>query len=202
MVIAVPVAALVLVMAGCGSSSSSAVDTTATVQSTDTSGGTDTSAMSTDTGVTDTSGGTDTSASTDTSGGTDTGASTDTTGSTGSISTGGCKNLSNLGAKFAQALGAATNASGKPDLEATAKAYKAFAEQAPEEIRGAFRTVADAFSAYAEALKGVDLSSGKTPDAATLAKIAGAAKSLDNSKLTAANVQIEAWVKKNCSTGG
>jgi hypothetical protein len=71
----------------------------------------------------------------------------------------------------------------------------------PEEIRPAFRTLAAAFSSYAEAFKGIDLSSGKTPDPATLAKLATAAKSLDNQKLTAATAEIEAWGKKNCKTG-
>ena len=33
-----------------------------------------------------------------------------------------------------------------------------------------------------------------------IAKLAQAAKELDNESLTAANTQIEAWVKKNCDT--
>jgi mevalonate kinase len=200
MVIAVPVAALVLVAAGCGgSSSSSAGDTTATVASVDTSASTDTSVStdmtSTDTGATDT-GATDTGA-TDTTAGTD----TTTTTSGGNASFAGCKKLIDLSGKYSQVIAAATSANGKTNFETIAKAYKAFAEEVPEEIRGAFRTLAEAFSSYAEAFKGIDLSSGKTPDPATLAKLANAAKSLDNKKLTAATAEIEAWGKKNCKTG-
>jgi hypothetical protein len=186
MIIAVPVAALLLVAAGCGgSSSSSAGDTTATIESIDTTAADTTSG--TDTSGTDTSG-------TDTSG-------TDTS-STNDVSLEGCTKLTELSVKFSQALGAASSGSGAPDLQATAKAYETFADQVPEEIRDAFRTVAAAFSTYADVLKDVDVSSGATPDPKTLAKLADAAKALDNTKLTAATTEIEAWAKKNCSTGG
>jgi hypothetical protein len=71
----------------------------------------------------------------------------------------------------------------------------------PDEIRDAYRTVAAAFVDYADVLKDVDLSSGSTPDADTQAKIVEAMKAFDNTELTAATTEIEAWVKKNC-TGG
>jgi hypothetical protein len=197
MVIAVPVAALVLVAAGCGGSSNeSAGGSTATIESVDTSVSTDTTA-STDTSATDTTA-TDTG-STDTSSTTDTGA-TDTTASSGNASFAGCPKLAELSTKYAQILGAATSGNGKTDIEAVAKAYKSLAEEVPEEIRGSFRTLADAFTVYAEAFKGIDLSSGKTPDAATIAKIASATKALDNKKLSAATAQIEAWAQKNCKS--
>jgi hypothetical protein len=181
MVIAVPVAALLLLAAGCGgSSSSSEGDSTATIESADTT-------------AADTTGGTDTSG-TETSG-------TDTSGSD-DASLEGCTKLTDLSVKFSEALGAASSGSGAPDLEATAKAYEEFADQVPEEIRDAFRTVAAAFSTYAEVLKDVDLSSGETPDPETLQKFADAAKALDNTELTTASAEIEAWAKKNCSAGG
>jgi hypothetical protein len=179
MVIAVPVAALLLVAAGCGGgSTSSAGDTTATIQSTDTTDATDTSS------------------------GTDTSSSTDATDTTGDASLAGCTELADLSAKFTQALGAATTGSGMPDLEKTAKVYEDFVDQVPEEIRDAFRTIAAAFSTYADALKDVDLKPGQTPDPETLAKFAAAAKSFDNTELTAATTEIEAWVTKNCTTNG
>ena len=56
----------------------------------------------------------------------------------------------------------------------------------PEEIRDPFKTVAAAFSTYADALKDVDLTPGQTPDADTLAKIAAAAKEFNNTELTEA----------------
>jgi hypothetical protein len=203
MLIAVPVAALVLVAAGCGGGSTdSASESTATVEAVDTSANTDTAA-------TDTSASTDTSAMTDTTatdtGGTDTSSATDTgatatTTSGGDASFAGCPQLEGLSKKYAQILGAATTGNGKTDFQAIAKAYKSLAEEVPEAIRPAFRTLAEAFTSYAEAFKGIDLSSGKTPDAATLAKIASATKSLDNKKLSAATAEIEAWAQKNCKS--
>ena len=150
MVVAVSVAALVLAATGCGgSSSSSEGDAAATVESADTT-------------AADTTGGTDT-----------TGA--ETTG-TGDVSLEGCTKLAELSVKFSQALGAATTGSGAPDLDATAKAYEDFADEVPEEIRDAFRTIAAAFGTYADVLGDVDLSSGKTPDPETLQKLAEAAQ--------------------------
>ena len=173
--IAVSVAALLLVAAGCGGGSkSSAGDTTATIESADT------------TAASDTSGDTDTSSSTDTE---------------ADESLAGCPELADLSAKFTQALGAASSGSGMPDLEKTAKVYEDFADQVPEEIRDAFKTFAAAFSTYADVLKDVDLKPGETPDAETLAKIADAAKAFDNTELKAATTEIEAWVTKNCTTG-
>ena len=179
LITAVTVAALLLVAAGCGGSSESAADTTATIESIETTALTDTS--STDTSSTDTS------------------SSTDTTDTNGDVSLEGCTKLAELSVKFSQALGAASSGSGAPDLDATAKAYEEFADQVPEEIRDAFRTVAAAFSTYAEALKDIDVSSGETPDPETLAKFADAAKALDNAKLTAATAEIETWATKNCN---
>jgi hypothetical protein len=96
-------------------------------------------------------------------------------------------------------MAAASGGSGAPDLQATAKAYEEFADEVPEEIRDAFKTVAAAFGTYADALGGVDMSPGATPDPETLAKLAQAAKSLDNAKLTAATAEIETWAKNNCT---
>jgi hypothetical protein len=180
MVVAVPVAALVLVAAGCGgSSSSSEGGTTATIEAADTT--------ATDTTAADTTGGTDTSG-------------TDTT--SGDVSIEGCTKLTDLSVKFSQALAEASSGSGAPDLQATAKAYEDFADEVPEEIRDAFGTIAAAFGTYADVLGDLDLSSGKTPDAKTMQKLAEAAQRLDNTKLTAASAEIEAWAKKNCNTGG
>lgn len=200
MVIAVPLAALVLAAAGCGGSSDNASDS-ATIENVDTSAATDTAAstdaMSTDTTATGTDA-VDTTATDTTATDTTATTTTDASAADDDASLADCKNFAGLSTKFAQALAAASAGADKADLQSTAKAYDALAEQVPEEIRDAFRTLAAAFSSYAEALKGLDLSSGKTPDAATLAKLASAAKSLDNTKLTAANAEITAWAKKNC----
>ena len=74
-----------------------------------------------------------------------------------------------------------------------------FADEVPEEIRDAFKTVAAAFATYAEVLGDIDLSSGATPDPETLQKLAEAAEKLDDAELTAASAEIEAWAKANCT---
>ena len=177
MVIAVTVAALLLAAAGCGGGSdSSAGDSTATIEHRH--------------------------RTTDTSGGTDTSSSTDTTDTDGDASLADCTELADLSVKFTQALGAATSGSGAPDLEETAKVYEEFADEVPEEIRDAFKTVAAAFSTYADALKDVDLTPGETPDADTLAKISAAVNELNDTELTAASAEIAAWATKNCTRAG
>ena len=167
-------AALLLLAAGCGGDSeSSAGDSTAPIESSDT---------------TETSG-TDTSSSSDTTDDVDT-------------SLAECAELTELSTKFTQALGSATTGGGAPDLEETAKAYEEFADEVPEEIRDAFRTVAAAFTIYAEVLKDVDLSSGETPDPEALQKLAEAATALNDTELTAASQEIAAWATENCTAGG
>lgn len=190
MVTAVVLSVLVLGIVGCGGSSSeSSGDTTATVV--DTSAGIETAGTeSTSTDVTATD-----SNSTDTTA-TGTGGSGTTTSATGL--SGECRKVVELSATFSQALGAAA-ADGKTDFEETAKAFDSFASQVPEEIRSAFRTLAVAFGTYADVLKGLDLSAGATPDPETLAKLADAAKRLDNEKLSKASAEIEAWAKTNCT---
>jgi hypothetical protein len=148
---------------------------------------------------------TTTTAATDTTS-TDT-TSTDTTSGAGAAAaaaglSAGCQKVADLSVQLGKALSAAGANGSSTDLDKTAKAYEEFAKQVPEEIRGSFTTLAEAFGQYAKALQGVDLSSGQTPSAATIAKLAKAAQALDNEALTAANTKIEAWVTKNCKAGG
>ena len=170
MVIAASVAALLLVAAGCGGSDSEG-GSTVTIETDATAAGT---------GAIDTTDATDTSDSDD------------------DVSLEGCTKLTELSVKFSEALGSATSGTGAPDLEATAKAYEEFADEVPEEIRDAFKTVAAAFATYAEVLGDIDLSGG-TADPETLQKLAEAAEKLDDTKLTAASAEIEAWAKANCT---
>jgi hypothetical protein len=177
MVISMSVAALLLTAAGCGGDSeNTAGDATVAIETTETS-------------ATDTDSGTDTSSSTDT-----------TDDSDGSLAD--CQELTALSGKFSEALGSATSGGGAPDLQETAKAYEEFADEVPEEIRDAFRTVAAAFTVYAKVLEDVDLGAGETPDAKTLAKLAKAATALNDTELTAASAEIAAWAAKNCTAGG
>ena len=69
----------------------------------------------------------------------------------------------------------------------------------PAEIRDAFETLAKAYAQYAVAIKGIHFEAGQVPDAATIAKLAKAAQSLNGQDLTKANAEISAWVTKNCS---
>ena len=76
--------------------------------------------------------------------------------------------------------------------------FDELAEQVPEEIRDDYQVLADNFKEFADALKGVDLASGKTPDAETLAKLQEAATSLDSAEVQQASKNIEAWAQANC----
>jgi hypothetical protein len=181
---------------GCGGSSNDAAGTTATdtvvvteTVAADTTTAADTTSTSTDT----TSGETTSTDTTSTSTGTSTPPATGLTP--------GCQKVADLSVGFGKALSAA-GASGTTDLDKTAKAYEAFAQQVPEEIRPAFETLAKAYAQYAVALKGIDFKAGQVPDAATIAKLSRAAQSLNNQDLTKANADITAWVTKNCSAAG
>ena len=180
MVIAVSVAALLLVIAGCGGDSSSADDSTTAIEST---------------AGTDTTGGTDTSVDTDTD------SSADTTGSAGDLSLEACPELNDLSAEVSKALSEATSRTDEAQLDAIVDAYDKFADEAPEEIRDAFKTLAEAFGKYIDVLGDIDLSPGETPDPDDVAKMAEAAKAFSDTKVTAATGEIEAWVKENCTSG-
>ena len=180
------VGATLFIAVGCGGSSKDAAGTTAT----DIVALTETIAADTTSTATDTTSGETTSTDANS---TSTGTSTPATGLTA-----GCQKVADLSVQFGKALSAA-GASGTTDLDKTAKAYEAFAQQVPEEIRPAFETLAKAYAQYAMALKGINFKAGQVPDEATIAKIAKAAQSLNSQGLTKANADITAWVTKNCS---
>jgi hypothetical protein len=83
--------------------------------------------------------------------------------------------------------------------EAYAKFMEEFAERAPEEIRKDFGVLGDAFGKIAEALEGVDLSPGATPDPEAVARLQEVIRTLDQAKLTKAGTNITAWVQENCT---
>jgi len=177
-------ATAVLAAAGCGGKKSASSATTTT--STEVTSTTETT--TTDTTATDTTA-TDTTAATTTSG-TDTSAAA----ALGALaSSGNCKSFADLGAAFSSAL---TGAGGDPQKEA--QLFQQFVDQAPSDIKADMQVIADDFSKIADALKGVDLSSGKTPDPAALAKIAALQGSLDQQKLATAEQHITAWATANC----
>jgi Flp pilus assembly protein TadD len=104
-----------------------------------------------------------------------------------------CKQLSDLGQAFSQAFQGANG-----DVQKQAQVLKEFADKTPSDIRPDFETLADAYTQIAGALKGVDLSSGKTPDAATLAKLMALSQKFQNAKFQAAVKHIETWAANNC----
>ena len=140
-----------------------------------------------------------TTTTTETTTGTTTSASQTTTEASGSttpnFASGKCKDLAQSAAKIGQDISAA-GASG--NLQDVAKEFQAFVGVVPSEIKGDVQTIADAFTAYADALKGVHFSAGQTPSAGDLQKMQDALKSFDQQKVQAAEQRLESWTKKNC----
>ena len=164
------VAALALVAAGCGGSSDEASsDTTTAAVETTTTEATTTEDMTT------------TETSTDTTANADLGALT-----------GKCAELAGLGTKLAAAMGGQD--AGVADVS---KVFDELADEVPDEIKADWQVLAENFGKIAEALKGVDLTSG-TPDAETLAKLQALSATLDSQKVQQASAHIEAWVTQNC----
>jgi hypothetical protein len=137
-----------------------------------------------------------TPAATTTSTGATTTAATTTTASPTFASTKNCAQLLGLGAKFAQAFGAAGN--GKASITDEAKAFEALAAAAPSEIRGDFQTLAGAFSTYAQVFAKAGIKVGQAPTAAQIAQLQTAAKAFSAPKMRAAEQHVSAWGRKNC----
>ena len=104
-----------------------------------------------------------------------------------------CKQYQDLGQAFSQALQGANG-----DVQKQAQIFKEFADKTPSDIRPDFETVADAFTQISGALKGVNLSSGKAPDASTLAKLMALSQKFQNAKFQAAIKNIETWASNGC----
>lgn len=122
---------------------------------------------------------------------------TTTSAGSGTGSLKNCGSLTNFGQDFAKAL-AASSGSGTAGLGAQADAFKAFADKAPEEIRGDMRVIADALSKYAEALKGIDFKAGQTPSPEVIAKLTAASKEFNQPAVSAAGEHISAYVASHC----
>ena len=165
-------ATFVIAVAGCGGSKQSASET-----STSTSTTTESTSSTTSTGENTTT--------TQASGAT-----------TPNFASGKCKDLAASAAKIGQDV-SASGASG--NLQDVAKEFQAFVNTVPSEIKGDVQTIANAFTAYANALKGVHFTAGQTPSAADLQKLQAALKSVNQPKLQAAEKNVEAWTKKNCT---
>jgi hypothetical protein len=178
-------ATAVLAAAGCGGKKSASSTTTTTTTTTSTETTSTTESTATDTTATDT-----TTTTTTTTAGTDTSSSA----AIAALATSGnCKSLADLGAAFSSAF---TGANG--DLQKQADLFQQLVDKAPDQIKPDLQVIADDWAKIAAALKGVDLSSGKTPDPAALAKIAALQSTIDQQKLTAAEQHLNAWATANC----
>jgi hypothetical protein len=106
---------------------------------------------------------------------------------------GECAKFSGLAAKLQNAFG-----TGAGDVDSAAEVFDEIADQVPEEIRDDYQVLADNFKELADALKGVDLSSGEAPSPETLQKLQELSSKMDTPAVTQASQNIEAWVKENC----
>jgi hypothetical protein len=164
------IAALALIAAGCGGSSSdeASADTETTVAAETTMPEETTTATTTD----------------------DSGTSTDV--DLGNLS-GECAQFADISSKLAQSL------SGQDaNMEDAAKAFADIADQVPDEIKDDYQVIAENFAKIAEALKGVDLTSGQTPSPEALAKLQELSKTMDSAEVQQASQHIEAWVSEHC----
>lgn len=178
---ALAVAVMMLMAAGCGGSSnessSASTDTTGTeTTSTQTTSGDETSTESTEPAE-----------------------STETSAAESTGLTGACKDLVEVGQKYSEAL-AEAGSGADADIDVTAETFSAFADRVPEEVRDDFQTLADAFAAYANAVKGLDLKAGQVPNASQIAKLTAAMKSFNTGDVNKASTNIQEWVTKNCGT--
>ena len=164
------IAVLALVAAGCGGSSSDEASS-----NTETTVATETETMATE----------DTTATTDDS-------ETSTEIDLGNLS-GECAQFAGISSKMAQSL------SGQDaNIEDAAKAFDEIADQVPDEIKDDYQVIADNFAKIADALKGVDLTSGQTPSPEALAKLQELSTTMDSAEVQQASQHIEAWVQEHC----
>ena len=116
-------------------------------------------------------------------------------------SAGNCQQLAGLGAKFAQAMSAATS-NGKVDLSAEAAAYQSLANAAPSAIRLNLQVIAGALTTFASDLQKIGYKPGAVPSATQLASLQSAVKALEQPSLPAAENGIASWARQNCGVSG
>jgi hypothetical protein len=108
-----------------------------------------------------------------------------------------CAQLMALGTKLAQTL-QTTSGSAETRIRNESKLFHEFADAAPADVRGDFKTLASAFDTYTHALLKAGLKPGTTPTAAQIAQIQSAAKAFSSPKLRTAEQHLSAWAQKNC----
>ena len=126
-----------------------------------------------------------------------TSASTTSAGAPSFASGTNCQQLAGVGAKFAQAMSAATRG-GKLDLQTAVSAYQALASAAPGQIRPDVQVMARAFSSFAAGLSKAGYIPGKVPTAAQIAGLQTVAQVFSQPKFRAAAQRLSAWAHQNC----
>lgn len=104
-----------------------------------------------------------------------------------------CRQLANLGSQMSSAF-----AGQNKNIETEAALLQQFADRTPTAVRPDFEVYASAFSKIANALKGVNLSSGKTPSPTVLAKLASLSSQINQTALQKASQHIATWATQNC----
>jgi predicted secreted protein len=120
---------------------------------------------------------------------------TQSTEVTSFASAGNCKELAELGQRFASAVGASGVTS---DTKATAKFLSEFADKTPKEIRSDFQLLATTYAKIVKALGEVKTKPGQPPSAEALAKLQKVTSEIDQAALTKAETHITTWVTTNC----
>jgi hypothetical protein len=100
-----------------------------------------------------------------------------------------CEEFAQIGAQVSEAI------TGTADVDEIKAAFDELAAAAPDDIKPDFEVLAEYMAAIAEALGGVDVGAGETPDPSALAKLA----QIDAAEATAASTNISRWVTENCT---
>ena len=111
------------------------------------------------------------------------------------FASGECRDLVDASAELSQAFGAAGQ---DGDLDDVSELFDEFAENAPDEVRDDFATLAEAYESYADVFADIDVDPGETPDAEALARLQEALASIDQAEVTAASQRISDWAEQNC----
>jgi hypothetical protein len=104
-----------------------------------------------------------------------------------------CRQLADLGSQMSAAFSGANK-----NIQTQAQLLQQFADKTPADIRPDFEVFAGAYAKIADALKGVNLNSGKVPSAAVLAKLQALSTQLNQPALQKASAHIATWASKNC----
>jgi hypothetical protein len=109
------------------------------------------------------------------------------------------------GVQAFSSLGASAGAAfaGGSELDKSVKAFKAYADAAPDDIKDEVRVIADAYSAYFQAVadSGWDPSSGTAPTQEQADALSAASEKIDSADVKAASDTVSAYFDEHCKAG-